>query len=154
MSSSACSADFAAGPPARRIDSVTSRHRCWGLTPVSVNVRQTVSSRSGSSSSGPDLAVAAADEGLVDDRQAVAVERSPKRSRDLNLFLGGARNAVDSMIIHDQRPPRLILEPVWIVVPYRLPASGLELSSRARTNTPSSISSVSRPVNVFCWLGW
>ena len=27
-------------------------------------------------------------------------------------------------------------------------------SSRARRNTSSSIGSVSRPVNVFCWLGW
>ncbi len=28
------------------------------------------------------------------------------------------------------------------------------LSSAARTNTASSISGVSLPVNVFCWLGW
>ena len=27
-------------------------------------------------------------------------------------------------------------------------------SSRALANTASIISSVSRPVNVFCWLGW
>ena len=29
-----------------------------------------------------------------------------------------------------------------------------ELSSTARANTASSIASVRRPVNVFCWLGW
>ena len=31
---------------------------------------------------------------------------------------------------------------------------GLAASSLARSNTPSSISGVSLPVNVFCWLGW
>ena len=32
-------------------------------------------------------------------------------------------------------------------------ASGVA-SATARSNTASSIGSVSRPVNVFCWLGW
>jgi hypothetical protein len=31
---------------------------------------------------------------------------------------------------------------------------GSPANSRARTSTASIIGSVSRPVNVFCWLGW
>ena len=34
------------------------------------------------------------------------------------------------------------------------PEDQLPASSTARAKTASSIGSVSRPVNVFCWLGW
>ena len=33
-------------------------------------------------------------------------------------------------------------------------AAAQRVSAAARANTASSIGSVSRPVNVFCWLGW